>query len=104
MLNDIIIGTNSIRVVTNSKTADIYLAPVTPVSNITSIFIEDNSITSTSGSIYVSSYPLGIDLFNRKLGLLCKVDLSSSGTSNFTSAIESNLRRIVPISGSKQIG
>jgi hypothetical protein len=92
------------RVVRDEASVDIYYQNPIPVYNITDL---DNlsSATPSSGSILVSTYPLGIDLYNRDLGVAGEFDLSNSGISPFSQVFDIVLKRSgITISGARIIG
>lgn len=94
------------RIVLGLHEVDIYLQNPVPVYNITSV---DNFLnaTASSGTIVFSSFPPeGIDMFNRRIGIISQYNTESGTFSNYPNLVlESNLRRTnIPISGSKLAG
>jgi len=87
------------RVVTSKTSVDIYYQSPVPVRNITRVDNPFQALTS-SGSIILSSYPLGVNIFNGNLGAVIDYEFSTSGINRFKQEIETNLHRVgVAISG-----
>lgn len=91
-------------IVVGIKELDIYHQYPIPIFNITSIDNPYNT-TITGGLVLISTLPEGLDLFNREVGLVGKLNISTSGLTIFAQIdLESNLRRAgISISGSRTI-
>lgn len=92
------------RIVRSLTRVDVFYEQPVPIYNFTKI---DSILTSTltSGIVLLSTFPVGIDLFNRNLGVVTDYDLATSGNSRYTTVIDTNLRRVgVAISGAVVTG
>lgn len=93
---------NTGRKVRSVGRADIYLDSLTPIFNFTSV---DNyfNITTSSGTVLLTSFPTGLDIFNRNLGAVIDYNFFDESISIHRAVgFDSNLRRTaLPISGSK---
>lgn len=92
------------RVVKDEALIEIYYQHPIPVYNI--IYL-DNSVdpTSSSGTLSIATYPIGIDLYNRDVGIVGDLDLQTSGINPLSRVFDITLKRSgISISGARVVG
>lgn len=91
--------------VVSEKEVEVYYKRPIPIYNFTSI-ANPLDATTTSGVVYLSTYPKEGGIFNKHLGSIVALNTATSGVEIITTInLETNLRRAgIPISGSKLLG
>ena len=93
------------RLVTGNNKADIYLKDPVSIHNINKL---DNALNATvsGGSLVIASFPpTGIGIYNRSLGAIANINLSTSGVTYYSTFYDTNTKNSnVTISGSKAVG
>lgn len=92
------------KIVRDLTLVDVYFQEPVPIPNITRV---DSILepTLSSGVLLVSSFPSGIDYFNRNLGMIIDYNIFTQTSGIFNQMTESNLHRAgISISGAVVAG